>query len=105
MNITFRNLQPGIGSFIPTISLRLGSLGWGCWYFANLLVGPSPTHQLSAPSFQPVIKLSKAIIYNPVANNVLHHGSLVCFLGGAGVIGLRHVALLWDTYRDKDEAG
>ena len=29
MSTTFRNPKPGIGSVIPIISLRLGSLGWG----------------------------------------------------------------------------
>ena len=65
-------------------------------------MGPSPTHQLSAPSFQPVIEMSKAIIHNPVANDALHHGSLVCFLGGAGVIGLRRVAFYWDVSKSKN---
>lgn len=103
-----RNPLLEIISALPVIALRLGLVGWGCWLMADGLVGPDPMTgrlRLEAPVFQPVIEMSKAIIHNPIANDALHHGSLVCFLGGASVIGLRHVAFLWDAYRGKDEAG
>lgn len=108
MSITFRNSKPGIGSFIPVFILRFGLVGWGFWLMADGLAGPAPLTgrlRLEAPPFRPIIEMSKAIIHNPIANDALHHGSLVCFLGGASVIGLRHVAFLWDAYRGKDEAG
>ncbi|QUY45575.1 hypothetical protein I1H34_27895 (plasmid) [Acaryochloris marina S15] len=95
-------------SALPVIALRLGLVGWGCWLMADGFVGPDPMTghlRLEAPPFRPVVEISKSIIHNPTANDFLHYGSLVCIVGGAGVIGLRRVALLWDTYRDKDEAG
>ncbi|KAI9129894.1 hypothetical protein ON05_032645 (plasmid) [Acaryochloris sp. CCMEE 5410] len=100
-----KEVLSNIISALPVIALRLGMVGWGCWLMVDGLVGPAPITgrlRLEAPVFQPVIELSKAIIHNPLANDALHHGSLVCFLGGAGVIGLRHVAFLWDTYRGKN---
>lgn len=105
MSITFRNPKPGIASFIPIFVLRLGLVGWGCWLMADGLVGPDPMTgrlRLEAPPFQPVVQMSEAIIHNPIANDVLHHGSLVCGLAGAGVIGLRRVAFYWDAYRGKN---
>lgn len=100
-----RNPHPGIASAIPIIALRLGLLGWGCWFMANSLAGPSPTHQLTVPLFQGVVQMSETLIQNTLANDVLHHGSLVCLLGGASVIGLRRVAFYWDAYRGKNSNG
>ncbi|MGR3279488.1 hypothetical protein ACSYAD_30950 [Acaryochloris marina NIES-2412] len=105
MSITFRNSKPGIGSFIPVFILRLGLVGWGFWLMADGLAGPAPFTgrlRLEAPPFQPVVEISKSIIHSPAANDFLHYGSLVCIVGGAGVIGLRRVAYVWEFSRDKN---
>ncbi|MGR3280063.1 hypothetical protein ACSYAD_33980 [Acaryochloris marina NIES-2412] len=108
MSITFRNSKPGIGSFIPVFILRLGLVGWGFWLMADGLAGPAPLTgrlRLEAPPFRPIVEMSKAIIHDPVAKDVLHHGSLVCIFAGAGVIGLRYVASVLSANEVKDGSG
>ena len=103
-----RNPLLEIISALPIITLRLGLLGWGCWLVADALIGPALLTgrlRLVAPPFRPIVEMSKVIIYNPVANDALQYGSLVCFFGGAGVIGLRRVAFYWDAYRGKNGKG
>ncbi|KAI9129008.1 hypothetical protein [Acaryochloris sp. CCMEE 5410] len=93
---------------LPDIALHLGMVGWGCWLMADGLVGPDPLTgrlRLEAPVFRPVVEMSEAIIHNPVANDALQYGSLVCGLAGAGVIGLRHFAFYWEVSRGKDGKG
>lgn len=110
MNITRLQRNPllEVVLALPGIALRLGLVGWGCWLMADALVGPDPMAgrlRLEAPVFRPVVEMSEAIIHNPVANDALHHGSLVCVLAGGSVIGLRRFAFYWDISRGKNGKG